>query len=58
MGWVIVGLAIALLATKLLVSRYEYRQVQRRTQRHLEAGGKIREAPDMIPGHGGGGAGG
>lgn len=56
--WIILGLAAVLVAAQLLVARYEYRQVQLRTRRHLEAGGRIREAPDMTPGHGGGAAGG
>lgn len=56
--WVLIGFVVALVIAKLLVARYEYRQVRRRTQQHLAAGGRIREAPDMMPGHGGGSAGG
>lgn len=55
--WLIVGIVVVLIATRILVARYDYAQVKARTRRHLEAGGKLTAAPDVTPPHGGGGAG-
>lgn len=57
MEWLIVGMVVLLLATRVLVARYDHAQVRARTRRHLEAGGKLSAAPDLTPPHGGGGAG-
>lgn len=57
MEWLIVGVVVLLIATRILVSRYDYNQVKARTRRHLEGGGKLSEAPDVTPPHGGGAVG-
>jgi hypothetical protein len=38
--------------TTILVARYDCTQAKARTRRHLEAGGKLSEAPDVTPPHG------
>lgn len=57
MEWVFIGIAVALIVTRVLVSGAENRRIQARTRRHLEAGGKLGDAPDVTPPHGGGAAG-
>jgi hypothetical protein len=58
MVWFTTGTLIVLLVAAIVIGyRHEARQVQARTRRHLDNGGKIGDAPDMMPRHGGGGAG-
>lgn len=58
MGWFLVAAVVVAFAAYVWMLRGEGDAAQRRTRDHLERGGKPSDAPDWMPGHGGGSSGG